>query len=1146
MFDPLNYDPIDDARQRRARQEWRRPADQSTVDATGDSLLHRGLSGLSYVGSVLDKPGRAVRGLLAGKPSHLLATLPFSDSLGITKPEEAVTGAKLNQHLFGLRDNNSWGSWGAGLATELATDPLNLLTLGPKHALTAAGTLARRAGETAGMSRANLVSGFAKTIPELKATGLSTSAELAHATERQGIRAASEGLVNSAAAKGVNIKSGTPLSGIARIGLPFTGEGLVLGTGKTGQTIARGMDRAGEFINNAPGMKTLSSWFDPHVAGATTRTGQDLARKYLTPAREEFERQGRRLEFENTAAVNALRQQMPGVPEPELLRATRMAGEGVTPSAVMPVDPAVQSATQGLGQGIHARGQSLYGEALEHGVAPSNWEDPFVSYQHRMGLAAKDQTPQLQANNGLPTSGGPHAARLRVLEQIPGGTEMLNQLAQNPALAGQARTMAPIDVTKHIFDQFISQANAEGIRLPDVVKQHIENGQVITKTLTHEQQLSQKARALGKYLGRRPEAGEIYDPSIVASEARRQLVHGRNVSSSIAATKGLGLDLAQPMQQGMVPLPDVLKQLKIHTTLEGDKIQGGLVQLHKYMAKHGLPMTEDYLQQLTDPIRTAMAGGLPDEVAKAQGQAMKDLRLELGRFGVTPEQAQHLVADRTPWRTPHELERPLAGWDSFTNAFRKLAYSAWLPSHVRNLASSELQTATQTGPHLQQGLAKRLLAGEANAAELAGLPGVTAGMTDQAAREAAMREAYTHAKVGSPVGFEADIAGAHAGTGSITPPTPGTVPWMPYMGVPNYLAGIGETGKQIWNKARDPFGAGNPIEMAGVGWGVKDFPALEAGHAMGRQTEDMVRLGQYMDLVKKGYAPAEAGKEVLRTQFDYSKLTGGERNVMRKAMPFYTYMRNNLPLQLETAATRPGVTSSQLRTVAGDHSEPLPEHLASGVAIPTGSEHDGNRQYISQLGIPLEEAFERLKIHPGDPLGSVRDTALAYMGGLNPLIKGPLEHLFDTQFFSGRKLSDLRPQGAVGGLGKLIDPESRHPDILNAVAQGLANTPATRFLTMVDKLQDPRKGIVPKALNLLTGVRVSDVDMEKTRAIETRRALEELLKGNPAISQYTNLYVKPEDQAKLTPEEIQQLQVMSRLQANAQRAKREQRLAGQP
>jgi hypothetical protein len=71
-----------------------------------------------------------------------------------------------------------------------------------------------------------------------------------------------------------------------------------------------------------------------------------------------------------------------------------------------------------------------------------------------------------------------------------------------------------------------------------------------------------------------------------------------------------------------------------------------------------------------------------------------------------------------------------------------------------------------------------------------------------------------------------------------------------------------------------------------------------------------------------------------------------------------------------------------------------------------------------------------------------------------------------------------------------------------------------------------------KALNLLTGVRVTDVDVEKAKAIEARKSLEELLRKAPHLSQFTNFFVKPDDVAQLTPEEVK----MMKLYANSQEA----------
>lgn len=84
-----------------------------------DSLL----DALGYVGDSLAKPGRAVRGLLAGRPDEALAAIPFSDSLGLTDPSRAVTGHDLLQNL-GMDPGDGLGGTLAGIGVDMATDPL--------------------------------------------------------------------------------------------------------------------------------------------------------------------------------------------------------------------------------------------------------------------------------------------------------------------------------------------------------------------------------------------------------------------------------------------------------------------------------------------------------------------------------------------------------------------------------------------------------------------------------------------------------------------------------------------------------------------------------------------------------------------------------------------------------------------------------------------------------------------------------------------------------------------------------------------------------------------------------------------------------------------------------------------------------------
>ncbi len=62
-------------------------------------------------------------------------------------------------------------------------------------------------------------------------------------------------------------------------------------------------------------------------------------------------------------------------------------------------------------------------------------------------------------------------------------------------------------------------------------------------------------------------------------------------------------------------------------------------------------------------------------------------------------------------------------------------------------------------------------------------------------------------------------------------------------------------------------------------------------------------------------------------------------------------------------------------------------------------------------------------------------------------------------------------------------------------------------------------------------------------AVETWADLEGIMRSHPTLSQFTNFYVKPEDAAKLTPDDILMMWKYTELQEQAKKyakAKREQ------
>lgn len=119
---------------------------------------------LQYTAETLDKPGRAARGLLAGKPSELLNLIPFSDTLGLTNPEESVSGRDLLEQYGAIGQNTPGLDWGdvAGFGAEVLLDPttymgVGLLTKGGKAAAKA-GTLTKGLGKQIAAGERSLLS----------------------------------------------------------------------------------------------------------------------------------------------------------------------------------------------------------------------------------------------------------------------------------------------------------------------------------------------------------------------------------------------------------------------------------------------------------------------------------------------------------------------------------------------------------------------------------------------------------------------------------------------------------------------------------------------------------------------------------------------------------------------------------------------------------------------------------------------------------------------------------------------------------------------------------------------------------------------------------------------------------------------------
>lgn len=79
----------------------------------------------------------------------------------------------------------------------------------------------------------------------------------------------------------------------------------------------------------------------------------------------------------------------------------------------------------------------------------------------------------------------------------------------------------------------------------------------------------------------------------------------------------------------------------------------------------------------------------------------------------------------------------------------------------------------------------------------------------------------------------------------------------------------------------------------------------EGSTVIGSNLETTQRMNLFMSALDQGYELQDAAAMVDKFLFDYSDLTDFEQNVMKRIIPFYTFMRKNLPMELAQMLSNP-------------------------------------------------------------------------------------------------------------------------------------------------------------------------------------------------------------------------------------------------
>jgi hypothetical protein len=287
------------------------------------------------------------------------------------------------------------------------------------------------------------------------------------------------------------------------------------------------------------------------------------------------------------------------------------------------------------------------------------------------------------------------------------------------------------------------------------------------------------------------------------------------------------------------------------------------------------------------------------------------------------------------------------------------------------------------------------------------------------------------------------------------------------------------------------------------------FGPAAAGDILGEVTDTSNRLVGFMTQIRKGVSADDAMRNVNSAQINYnpSNYTPAERH-LKRIFPFYSFARGNFMHMANELMQRPGGRTAQvIRAMNRAHSpdEATPDYVAGTASIPLGQKPDGSRSYITGLGLMNEPFLQNFG-------GGARGMMLNQISAMNPLIKAPLEEAFGKSAFQDRDIRDLDP--VIGRTLSNILQLSQNPSA--ALTGGetesvrpvripgaallepmIANSPLARAATTVRQLTDPRKSAGNKALNLLTGARMTDISPAAQEAI-MRERLSQLMRSEGA------------------------------------------------
>jgi hypothetical protein len=258
-----------------------------------------------------------------------------------------------------------------------------------------------------------------------------------------------------------------------------------------------------------------------------------------------------------------------------------------------------------------------------------------------------------------------------------------------------------------------------------------------------------------------------------------------------------------------------------------------------------------------------------------------------------------------------------------------------------------------------------------------------------------------------------------------------------------------------------------------------------------------------------------ANKKTMETLFDYSNFTSFERDIMKRMVPFYTFMKNNLVFQFQNIARNPGQYAKlgraydyYINDIAGLEDKDMPEYARDNMWIPLPMRvMKGDKESIS---------FLKTNLPPGDFANFVERPFNRGVNSLAMPIKLPIELGMGRDTFTGQPIKDFpgqlsRMEPDTGVLPFARDEQGTFSLSGDPIAQKIMNdlglrVPA-RYATMALGIADTAFGYkdpVEGFLDALQQLNITNIKpIEEVNVIQLYQDLERLRNARSRFEQDT-------------------------------------------